>query len=76
MANTAQVPPSLARPFFPPGPRTPAEANHQLRRSPGARAGEEPGVGRGDTPPVGARGRLMWGTHSALEGEKRGGLGN
>ena len=65
----------LAGPFFPPGPGTPAEANHQLRRSPGDSAGEGPGVGRGDTTPAGARDPLRWGTHSRLEGEKkRGGL--
>lgn len=63
----------LAGPFFPPGPGTPAKTNHQLRRSPGAWAGGGPGVGRGDTPPAGARDRLTWGgtPRTALDGEEQ-----
>lgn len=60
----------LAGPFFPPGPGTPAEANHQLRRSPGGWAGEGPGVGRGDTA-CRVSGLAGWGTHNGLEGEKK-----
>lgn len=63
MGNTAQVPPSHPT-LLSSWPGTPAEANHQLRRSPGAWAGEGPGVGRGDTPPAGARGRRSGG-HTA-----------